>query len=844
MKFKFLPIIMFVASAHFYGQVAPEQPQENTSVVMQSGNGTYILKDIVIDGVKKYSPAQILRFTGLSKNEPLEIPGQKISNAIKKLWDQQAFSEVAVYVQSIEGDQVVLRFNLEDLKELGEVKFTGKGIGKSKNEKLAKDNNLKPGTKITQNLVSTLKHNIPQEYIKKGYADAKITIEDKVNAADPEMVDWVINVDKGKRIKISHIEFEGNESVSDRKLRKKGFKDTKQKRFGIGGILKPSKFIPEKYEADKNNLIDYYRSLGFRDAKIVSDSVWRNQKNNYEINVKLSEGKQYYIGDITFLGNTAYPTDFLQKRLGYKTGDIYDAVGFNKKVGEDGGKDDDSDLKSLYMNSGYLFSNVIPIEKSVQGDSINLEIRIHEGEKATWNRVTWSGNTTTHDHVILRSLRTKPGNLFAKSDIKRTYFDLAGMQFFDPQQLGQQVNPNPQDNTVDIHWTLVEKGSSQVQLQAGYGGGSFIGTLGLTFNNFSLKNFLRFKDFKPVPQGDGQTLSIQAQAGQFFQNYGISFTEPWLFGTRPTALSVGVNQQLVRYRDQFGLSQKLNIFSASAGLNRLLRWPDDYFSLYTGIQFQSYDFENYPFQFGNTTEYYGIAKNFSFNVGLSRNSAGLDPIFPTMGSNVEASVKFTPPYSLFSDKDYSTMDQMDKYKWLEFYKVKLKADVYNTVVGKLVLRSTAEMGFLNGYNKELGAPPFERFYVGGTGMFGGRYDGRELVPLRGYENASSTGGMLEDITPYGGATIYNRFALEMRYPISMNQTAKIYALSFVEGGNAYQSFGSYNPFQLKRSAGVGVRVYMGAFGLIGFDFAYGFDKTLMGTEPAGWQTHFLMNQSL
>jgi outer membrane protein insertion porin family len=845
MKFKFLPIIMFVASAHFYGQTTPLQTsQENNPVHAQDEAGTYILKDIVVDGVKKYTAAQILRFTGLNKNESVEIPGQKISNGIKKLWETQSFSEVEVYIESIEGDQVILRFNLQDLKELGEVKFKGKGIGKSKSEKLAKDNNLKPGTKITQNLISTLKTNIPQEYIKKGFADAKVTIQDQVNAGDPNLVDWTIDVEKGRKIKISHIEFEGNENVSDNKLRKKAFKETKQKSLSIKGILKPSKFIQAKYDEDKEGLVNYYRSLGFRDAQIVSDSVWRNPKNQYEINVKLSEGKKYYIGDVNFLGNTAFSTDYLEKVLGYKSGDIYDAVGFNKKVGEDGGKEDDSDIKSLYMNNGYLFSNVTPIEKSVKGDSINLEIRINEGEKATWNRVTWSGNTTTHDHVILRSLRTTPGSLFAKSDIKRTYFDLAGMQFFDPQQVGQQITPNPQDNTVDVHWTLVEKGSSQVQLQAGYGGGSFIGTLGLTFNNFSLRNFLKFKDFKPVPQGDGQTLSIQAQAGQFFQNYGISFTEPWLFGTKPTALSVGINQSLVRYSDQYGLTQKLNIFSASAGLNRRLQWPDDFFSLYTGIQYQSYDFENYPFQFGNTTEYYGSAKNFSFNIGLSRNSAGIDPIFPTSGSNIEASVKFTPPYSLFSNKDYTNMEPIEKYKWLEFYKVKMKADIYNTVAGKLVLRSTAEMGFLNGYNKELGAPPFERFYVGGTGLFGGRYDGRELVPLRGYENASSTGGTIDDVTPYGGATIYNRFALELRYPISMNQTAKIYALSFLEGGNAYSSFGSYNPFQLKRSAGVGIRVYMGAFGLIGFDFAYGFDKTASGSEPAGWKTHFLMNQSL
>ena len=839
MRYILIPILLFFASVELSAQVTPNQE----TATAQNQPSSYILKDIVVDGVKKYTPAQILRFTGLSKGEVVDIPGQKISSAVKKLWETESFSEVEVYVEDVEGQSVVLKFYLQDLMELGEVKFVGKGVGKSKNEKLIKDNNLKPGTKITNDLVSSLKNKIPQEYVKKGFADAKISIQDKINANDPNLVDWTIEVAKGKKVKIAKIEFEGNDQVSDAKLRKKGFKETKQKRFGIKGILKPSKFIKDKYDEDKINLISYYNSLGFRDARIVSDSVWRNDKG-FNINVKLNEGKKYYIGDVNFIGNTSYSTEVLQKLLGYRKGEIYDAVGFNKKVGEDGGKEDDTDIKSLYLNNGYLFSSVIPVEKAVRGDSIDIEIRIKEGEKATWNRVTWSGNTTTHDHVILRSLRTKPGNLFSKLDIKRTYFDLAGMQFFDPQQIGQDIQPNQQDNTVDVHWTLVEKGSSQVQLQAGYGGNSFIGTLGLTFNNFSLRNFLKLKDFKPVPQGDGQMLSVQAQAGQYFKNYSLSFTEPWLFGNRPTALSVSLNQSMVNYKDYTGSSQKLNIFSASAGLNRLLNWPDNYFSLYTGISFQSYNFKNYPFQFGSTTVSNGNANNFSFNVGLSRNSAGYDPIFPTTGSNIEASIKFTPPYSLFQKKDYSSMTPQEKYRWMEFYKIKFKADAYNEVIGKLVLRSTAEMGFLDGYNKDLGAPPFERFYVGGTGLFGGRFDGRELVPLRGYENASTEGGSATDITPIGGGTIYSRYAAELRYPISMNQTAKIFALTFAEAGNTWNNYSSFNPFQLKRSVGVGIRVYMGAFGLIGFDFAYGFDKTIGGSEPSGWQTHFLMNQSL
>lgn len=839
MRYIFIPILIFFTSVSVSAQVATT----SETTTQNQPQSSYVLKDIVVDGVKKFSPAQILRFTGLSKGEMVEIPGQKVSNAIKKLWESDSFSEVEVYVEDIDGQNVVLKFRLQDLMELGEVKFKGKGIGKSKNEKLIKDNSLKPGTKITNNLISTLSTKIPEEYKKKGFADAKITIQDKVNANDPNLIDWTIQVDKGKKIKIAKIEFEGNEQISANKLKSKGFKDTKQKRLSLKGIFKPSKFIREKYDEDKVNLIKYYNSLGFRDARILSDSVWRNDKG-FNINVKLNEGKKYYIGEISFIGNTSYSTEVLQKLLGYRKGEIYDAVGFNKKVGEDGGKEDDSDIKSLYLNNGYLFSNVVPVEKAVRGDSIDIEIRIKEGEKAAWNRITWSGNTTTHDHVILRSLRTKPGNLFSKLDIKRTYFDLAGMQFFDPQQIGQDVVPNPQDNTVDLHWKLVEKGSSQVQLQAGYGGSSFIGTLGLTFNNFSLRNFLKLKDFKPVPQGDGQTLSVQAQAGQYFKNYSLSFTEPWLFGTRPTALSVGLNHSSVNYTDMYGASQKLNIFSASLGLNKLLNWPDNYFSLYTGIAYQRYNFSNYPFQFGGTTVYNGNVNNFSFNVGLSRNSAGYDPIFPTTGSNVEASVKFTPPYSLFQKKDYSSMSAQEKYKWMEYFKVKLKADSYSEIIGKLVLRSSAEMGFLQGYKKELGAPPFERFYVGGTGLFGGRFDGRELIPLRGYENASTEGGTSTDITPYGGGTIYSRYTAELRYPISMNQTAKIYALTFAEAGNVWNNFSSFNPFQLKRSVGVGVRVYMGAFGLIGFDFAYGFDKYIGGSEPSGWNTHFLMNQSL
>jgi len=840
MKYRSLLILFLIVSVTAVN--AQVTQQQNNAEVLGKQGGTYILKDIVIDGGEKYTPEEILRFTGLTKGESIEIPGQRLSAAIERLWDTENFSKVEVYVESVEGENIVLKFNLQGLKELGTIRFEGKGIKKAKNEKLIKDNNLTPGTKITQNLINNLRYKISQEYIQKGFADATLNIDETPDAQDPNKVNWVVHVDRGNRVKIDKISFTGNENVSSGRLRRKGFKDTKQKRFLLG-ILKPSKLIQEKYDEDKKNLVDYYNSLGFRDMRIKSDSITRNEKG-FNINLDLEEGKKYYIGDISFVGNTVFSSEVLSQRLGYKTGDVYDAVGFKKKVGENGGEEDNSDVASTYMDGGYLFAEVTPVEKSISNDTINLEIRIREGSKANWNRVTWSGNTVTHDHVILRSLRTKPGDLFSKADIKRTYFALAGMAYFDPQKIGQNIDPDPITNTANIHWSVVEKGSSQVQVQAGYGGNSFIGTIGLTFNNFSLRNFLKFKKFNPVPQGDGQILSLQAQAGQYFQTYSFGFTEPWLFGARPTALSVSANYSKVNYRDIYGDRQKLDILSFNAGLNRQLRWPDDYFSLYTGLSFEKYKFDNYPFQFGSETLYNGQANNFSINIGLSRNSAGPDPFFKSSGSDFELSAKFTPPYSLFRKKDYSNMSAAQKYKWLEYFKVKAKADAYNEIIGKMVLRTSIEMGFLDGYNKELGAPPFERFYMGGVGLMYGRYDGRELIPLRGYEDASSSGGTSTDITPYGGGTIYNRVNFELRYPISMSQTAKIYALAFGSAGNTWQGWGNYNPFQLKRAVGVGIRVYMGAFGLIGFDFAYGLDKTINSNEPSGWQTHFLMNQEL
>jgi len=665
--------------------------------------------------------------------------------------------------------------------------------------------------------------------------NAGVNIKETPNPKDPNLVDWEVEIKKQNKVKINSINIENNTEFSDWKI-KKLIKNTKKK--FTGRFWKKSKFIQEKYKEDLEKVIDEYRSEGFRDAIITSEKVTTEPDGNLKIDINLNEGKRYYVGNINFNGNSAYPTELLQKIVGYKKGDPYDAVGFNKKVS---GSEKDDDIYTLYTNNGYLFSNVTPIEKSVKNDTVNLEVRIVEGEKATWDKVTFSGNTITHDHVIQRMLGTKPGDLFSKEQIKSTYFQLAGLGYFEPQQIDQNVEPNPTNNTANIHWGVVEKGSSQVELQGGYGGGRFIGTLGLTFNNFSLRNLMNGKWNGIVPQGDGQQISLRAQAGSNYQSYSLSFVEPWISGKRPTALSVSFYYTLLNSTYN-GASANLNIIGASVGLNKNLTIPDNYFKFSNGLAYQLYKFNNYPFNFGTISLNDGQSNNFNYFASFGRYSNGPDPIFPTEGSEFEIAAKFTPPYSLFNNKDYTSLSIAEQYKWLEFYKIKTKAYWYKELIGKLVFKMGGEFGYLGTYNTKVGLPPFERFYVGGTGLNGNRFDGREIVPLRGYQDASSTGGTSTDITPTGGGTIYNKYVMELRYPITLSQTAKIYGLSFFEAGNTWNDTKEFKPFELKRSAGVGIRIFMPAFGLLGFDFAYGFDKVLNGSQPSGWQTHFIIGQ--
>ena len=792
------------------------------------------LRDVEVEGESKFSKNQIIRYAGFALGDEIELPGTKINNAIKKLWRSKMFSDIDVYVKSIVDNNLVLTIKLVPVPELADIKING--IKKSQREDIIKENKLNPGVKITNNLINTTNNKIKSYYTGKGYPNTTIDVKHTPVVGNTDQHNLVLDVDKGSRVKIKDIIFEGNKELSSRRLRK-SMKDTKRKSINI---FKSSKLIPEKYQSDLQNVVKEYKSVGFRDARIVSDTIIKKDNKNLVVKVKIEEGKPYYLGNVTFSGNSIYNSEQLQRVFSYKTGDRYDAVGINKKIS---GSDKDDDIQTLYMNNGYLFARVFPVEKNVKNDTIDLDIKIFEGTQATLNKVTILGNSEAHDHILYRELRTKPGDLFSKTEIRRTLMELASLGYLEPTQIAPDIKPNQENNTVDIDWKVAPKSSSQIELQGGYGAGRFIGTLGLTFGNFSLSNLFKGEAWKPVPMGDGQSLSVRAQAGNGYSNYSLSFTEPWIGGKRPTALSTSVYFSQYGYTDSFGEKANLDIIGATVGLTKLLSWPDDYFRLSNTLSFQRYNFDNYALTVGNLNYENGSSNNINYTLGVTRNSAGPDPIFPEDGSEMSLAFTATLPYSyLGKEKNYSKLSDVEKFEWLEYYKIKAKAYWYKQISGKLVVKAGGEFGVLGNYNKKVGTIPFERFYLGGTGLAQSRFDGREIISLRGYEDSSNSGGQTGDLTPSGGGTIYNKFSLELRYPITMSQSAKIFALAFAEGGNVWNDTKDFNPFELKRSVGAGVRIFMPAFGLLGFDFGYGFDKGIGQAERSGWQTHFIIGQ--
>jgi outer membrane protein insertion porin family len=851
----------------------------------------YIIGNVNVLGKISYNQQTVVTFSGLEKGQSISVPGEEISAAIKKLGKLGLFSDIDFFINEIKGDSVYLDLEIVELPKLSEAKFVG--VKKNKVEELIKENSLTKGKIVNENLITTTKNYLENKYKKDGFFNTKVNIRTIADTTS-NTVNMVINIDKGEKIKIKQIAFQGNKEFSNKKL-KKSMKNTKV--VNPIRVFKASKFIKTKYEEDLVKIIDNYKEKGYRDARVVSDSVWLDKKKNkLAIDIKVEEGKKYYFGNIKFLGNSVYSDQLLSTILGIKKGDIYNGVLLEKRVA-DKTKPDGEDLTNLYQNNGYLFSNINPVEVKTANDSIDFEIRVTEGPIAYFNKITVVGNDKTNDKVIYRELRTKPGEKYSKDDLVRTIREIGQLGFFDPEAIDPKFkNVDPTAGTVDIEYNLVERGSSQIELQGGYGGGGFIGTLGLSFNNFSVKNMFKKDAYKPLPMGDGQKVALRLQASTFFQTYSLSFSEPWFGGKKPVSFSTSISQSkqflFGGNANDVDRSKSFNITSLSVGIAKRLTIPDDYFTLSNAISLQYYDLNNYNtglFTFGN-----GSSRNLAFNIGLTRNSKGNNPIYPTKGSEFSISTKFTLPYSLFNGVDYGNLKNLEEYKlrfangqfptdpnltpllingeliketftgsgiytralgvadaapdqskidqkrfdWLEYYKVKFKADWFTKLYGNdqnaLVLRTLGEFGYLGAYNSERGIVPFERFFVGGDGLANFALDGREVIQLRGYPNQS--------LSSVNGGAIYNKFSLELRYPITLKAQASIYALSFLEAGNSFDNFRDYNPFSLQRSAGFGIRVFMPAFGLLGIDFAHGFDAVPGLTEKSGWQTHFIIGQ--
>ncbi|MGL2966675.1 BamA/OMP85 family outer membrane protein [Flavobacterium sp. XGLA_31] len=890
---KTLKIVLFVL---LFGTVSQLKAQDR--IPFDQGK-KYILAGVNVNGKISYNQQTVVTFAGMEKGQEITVPGEEISNAIKKLGKLGLFSDIDFYINKAVGDSIWLDLDIAEIPKLSEVKF--QGVKKSKVDGLIKDNSLTKGKIVNENLITTTKNYIENKYKKDGYFNTKVFIKTIPDTTEGNQVKMLVNIDKGDKLKISRITFDGNEKFSDKKLRG-AMKNTKQ--INPIRIFKASKFIKDKYKEDLTSVVEKYKEKGYRDARILSDSVYLNaKKTKLAINIKVEEGHKYYFGNIKFLGNSVYSDQLLSRVLGIKKGDVYNGVLLEKRIA-DKSKPDADDITNMYQNNGYLFSNINAVEVKTANDTIDFEIRVTEGPIAYFNNITVVGNDKTNDRVIYRELRTQPGQKYSKEDLVRTIREIGQLGFFDPEAIEPKFkNVDPAAGTVDIEYHVVEKGSSQIELQGGYGGGGFIGTLGLSFNNFSARNMFKKEAYKPLPMGDGQKVALRLQASSYFQTYSLSFSEPWLGGKKPINFSSSIShsKQFLYSGSASSVdrSKSFNITSLSVGIAKRLTIPDDYFVFSSSVSFQYYDLHNYNtglFTFGN-----GASRNLAFTLGLSRNNKGINPIFPIYGSEFSVSAKFTLPYSLFNGKDYGNLENLkeykqtftasdnpttdfdingtklnqgdfittgtnangvtgiikvddykdaavnqskvdqEKFKWLEYYKIKFKADWYTRLAGSqskaLVLRTLAEFGYLGAYNSGRGLVPFERFYLGGDGLANFSLDGREVIQLRGYPNQS--------LSSSDGGTVYNKFSMELRYPLTLKAAASIYALTFVEAGSSYNTFKEYNPFVLQRSAGFGIRIFMPAFGLLGIDFAHGFDAVPNNsgiTTPNGWETHFIIGQ--
>ena len=825
---------------------------------------TYEIAGISVTGADSYEDFVLIGFSGLAVGDKIEVPGDQITKAIKRFWKQGLFSDVKIKAQKIEGNKIWLEIALKQRPRVSEVVYNG--LKKSEKEDVEVKVGIRNGSQMTPNLSDHAKTVIKKYFAEKGFHNAEVYVLQQNDQDHPGYVKVAINVDKKEKTKVGKIYITGNEALTHNQINK-AMKKTNDN--NIINLFRTKKFVAEEYEKDKAAVIEKYNEIGYRDAYIVADSVVPNPEDPTRVDVymTINEGDKYYIRSVNWVGNTVYPYELLDATLGVKKGDVYNLKTINDRL-----QNDDDAVAKLYTDQGYLFFNVEPVEVNVENDSIDFEMRMYEGKPATINEINIVGNTRVYEHVVRRELYTKPGQLYSQSDIMRSLRELAQMGHFDQEKLVPDIQPNPEEGTVDITYQLETKSSDQIEFSLGWGASGLVGSIGLKFTNFAIQNLFNKKAYRIVPQGEGQTFSINARTnGVYYTSASLSFLEPWLGGKRPNSLSVNVffasqsgysQRYQEAYRDlvnsysnyyyAYGNSDYyqqlaemesdkdvyMRTFGVSVGYGKRLRWPDDYFTFYGDISYQLYMMKDWPYLLISN----GMCHNLSLNLQLSRSSID-NPIYTRRGSQFTLGLKITPPWSVMSGKNYANMTTSERYNLLEYHKWKFSGKVFTPLSrdSKLVLMTRAEFGYLGHYNK-YAKSPFESFYMGGDGMSGYSTYSTDYISMRGYQSGS--------LTPYDPATgrnmgyVYSKFTMELRYPISLEQNATIWALAFIEAGNCYADIKDYNPFDLKRSAGVGVRIFLPMFGLMGIDWGYGFDEINGSKQYGGSQFHFILGQEL
>lgn len=812
----------------------------------------YEIGGVTVNGAEDRDRNAIISIAGFKVGNKINIPGDDIPQAIRALWKLKLFEEVQIFQTKKVDNIIFLEIYLRERPTLSRYSF--KGIKKSHHDDINEflEGILTKGGIVTDDMKINSKNKIKEYYIEKGKLDVDVKVKEIEDKAKENTVRLVFDIDTKDRVKVASIDFEGNTVFSDRKLRKK-MSNTKKK----GTLFRKTKFIGDNFEEDKKSIISAYNTLGYRDAKILKDSVWRNRKGEINIDIEIEEGKQYYFRNIVWKGNSIYTDNQLFNILGILPGDIYNPELLEQRLRF---SFDGRDISSLYLDDGYLFFQVEPTEVAIVGDSIDVEMRIYEGAQATINNVLIRGNDRTNEHVVRRQIRTKPGQKFSRSDIMRSQREIINLGYFNPESMGIGTPVNPANGTVDIVYDLEERPSDQLELSAGYGGFSgLIGTLGVTFNNFSVKNIKDRSTWAPLPQGDGQKLSLRVQSNsRFFRSYNFSFTEPWLGGKRPRSFTVGAVRSAFDY-ESFAQG-KLSISRVFAGLGTQLKWPDDFFSSNTTANIEFINMNDYArgqFFVDGLNITTGNFKNFSINQVFTRSSVS-EPIYPRRGSRVSLSIQITPPYSLFrsdrffeltqeekddaireaqatvgpgiiltdaqKDNIISIRENAEKFEFLEYHKWRFDAEWYFNIFSKFVIMANAKIGYVGAYDNDIGLSPFERFELGGDGLSNQNIGitGKDIISLRGYDVSD----IEQNTQNNGGGTIFDKFTVELRYPLSLNPNSSIYLHTFLQGGNAWGSFSDFNPFQVQRSAGFGMRVFLPMFGLLGFDYGWGLDKSI------------------